>query len=391
MIKRIYLYTIILCSVGFYNFSFLGKASKLIELAGLCLITMILIVHTVYDKTPPFQRHFATYINIIFLALIPSMIMANVLYRQGFLITIWTQRGVYFYIFYFTLHRMKINPKEIEKAFFIFTFIYIFLYIIQYIIYPIKIINVKIIYDRNTLRIYMDGITYVVLTYFICLQNYFRTLRNKYLLLCIIILIIFVLLGGRQLLAAIIAITMMYLVISKHIKSRLLVFLLIGIAVVAIIYFFHDIFSGIAKATMRTKQEGLQNIRIRALIYYFTNYFKSDWAYIFGNGIPNLKSPYGESMAYIREDYNLVDLGMIGLYFCYGLLFVIGSIGIIIRAFVIRVEETRRYLKFFLIQITLSILTGAGFAAGEFIVPYCMMLYIIDASNYFLNIDNGKK
>ncbi|MFC1731947.1 hypothetical protein ACFL6I_16635, partial [candidate division KSB1 bacterium] len=177
LIKRILLIVIILCSLGFYHFTFIGgyHSIKYIKIAGIGLIFFFLIIHFFYDNSDLFPKKFKLPIGILLIAVILSMFVAYTTHGQSFAITAFAQRSIYFFFLYFLLHAIKLKPNQIEQILLGFGIAYAVIYLIQYFLYPTEILDVRMVYERNTVRIFMPGLYFFVLAYYFALNKFYIT------------------------------------------------------------------------------------------------------------------------------------------------------------------------------------------------------------------------
>ena len=382
MLKKFILISVILCSLELFTLVFLpDMVIEVVEMAGVGIILFFLLIYFVYGESRSGKKRFALPIWLVFIAVLFSMLGAFVFQDQSFSATAIGQRVIYYYLIYFLLHYMKIPLEYIRKVIVVFAIVYMALYIGQYLLYPTALIKSKMFIDRGTLRIFMPGAGFLVIAYFIWLHAFFKSYKFKYILLLIAALIVFVLLGTRQVLAAMLLLTIVFMLQSKVIKSRLLFFALIGIAIVPVYFLFQDIINSMLDLTVSQSQDAGSNVRVKAATYFLVDFNKSNWAYIIGNGAPGT-SGYTLRMADIAERYGYFrsDLGLIGEYTQYGVLFVIGVFIIFYRSLSSRLPEDLMFIKYNFLGIIITLVTGGG-AFGSYsinILTNCMLLYMID-------------
>lgn len=189
MLKRIenfYVFFIILCSTSFLSLSVLGPVGKMGELLGIGVIVILLLLHIVYSDQKIFKQQYTFFIALIFLSLITSMLMAKFSRDQDFKDTLFAQRAIYYYFFYFLLHQLKVRPQDLEKIFIFFGLLHVAMYIIQFFMFPKVVFDVFMLADRGTIRIYLKGSDYMAIAYFISIQAFFRTNKFKYLILILL-------------------------------------------------------------------------------------------------------------------------------------------------------------------------------------------------------------
>ncbi len=385
MLKKLYISFIILCGLRFYELVALGDTTKILHLAGLGIIFVLIIIYSVYDNSFRFKPNFTSFILIILISVPTSIYIAKTQYNQDISVSLLGQRHMFYYFTYFAAHAIKAKPKDIERIFLFFGSLYIVAYFAQMIVYPHEIFNVSIFKDRETLRIFLPGITYMVVGYFYTLQNFLEKNQMKYLVFNVLALIIMILIGSRSLLFVVLLVTIINLLVSKRIKSRLLIYVLSAAGIFIIVIIFRNIFLSLIEVTAETKKSGMDYIRIRAIVFYITKMFPNGISYIFGNGIASGESEYASRMIMYTSKYRyfLSDIGIIGNYINYGAFFVIGVIGLLIKVFRTKIEHKFNHMKFFFLVVLLTLPTGGGFSDSELIVIICLSVYLLDVSSYF--------
>lgn len=382
MLKKFVLISVILCSLELYTLVFLpDMVIEVVEMAGIAIILFFLVLYIVYGEERQGKKRFAMPVWMILVAVLLSMIGAMVFQEQSFSTTAIGQRVIYYYLIYFLLHYLKIPTDYIRKTIVAFAIVYMVLYVAQYIIFPTALIKSKMFMDRGTLRIFMPGAGFLVIAYFIWLHSFFKTYKFKYFLLLLGAMMVFVLLGTRQVLASMLLLSIVFMLQSKVIKSRVLFFMLIGVALVPVYFLFQDIINSMLDVTVSQSQSAGTNVRVKAARYFLFDFNKNDLAYFIGNGAPG-SSAYGLRMAGIAERYGYYrsDLGLIGEYTQYGVLFVVGVFIIFYRALSSQIPEDLMFIKYNFLGLIITLVTGAGaFGSNSInILINCMLLYMID-------------
>jgi len=364
----------------------LGSGTKIIELLGVGIIIVLLVLHIVYADHANIRHNFSWLILCIFLSLITSMFMARFSRDQGFAETLYAQRAIYYYLLYFLLHQLKIKPEDLERIFIAFGLLNVFLYFVQFFLFPRVIFDVFMLSDRGTIRIYMNGMDYLAISYFMSIQAFLRTNKIRYLLFTLLFFSIFILLGGRQTMAIMALTLVLFIIFSKKVKSRLFIGFLLAVCVFLVLLMFQGIFDALIKQSARDRSLGSEYIRFISARHFLTDFFRTPFAYITGNGMFSNSSNYGrEIKRLMTQGYFLGDIGIIGNYAIYGAFFVIGVIGICIKSLIIRIENNHIYIRYMFIAITLSLITGGGFVNSDFICATMCLLYLIDISHFTIN------
>lgn len=384
MPRKLIIIVIIICSLLLYDFKFLGRFSKILELAGIVLMLVTSIFYAIYDDSFRFKHNFTLIIFIILLSLPFSMYIANLFHNQSIGLTLFAQRSLYFYLLYFLLHQLKIRPKDFEKIFFVLAFVYIGLYLLQYILFPTVIFNATVFKDRGTLRMFLYGLSYMMVAYFLALQILLRTNQMKYLVFLLIALTIIIMIGSRMLLFSVATVTLINLAIEKRIRSKMAIYGLVLAGIIFLFFAFQNVFQELVSVTKETRAEGLDNIRVKAAKYFLSRFFPNKFAYVFGNGASGSQSEYSSIIGFLANKYGyfLSDIGIIGNYVNYGVLFVAGVFVLIYKVLRIKIQPLYHYIKYFFVLNALCLVIAGGFAQSDFIVLVCVSLYILDVSNH---------
>ena len=376
--------------MSFFEFKFLDRYSKLVELAGIGIMIAASLFYSIYDDSFRFKHNFSAYIILILLSLPFSMLMANIYHNQSMGISLYSQRSIYYYFLYFVLHQIKVKPKDFEKIFLFLAITYVFFYLLQYFVYPHVIFGSGILKDRGTLRISIFGLSYMMIGYFVVLQVLLKKNQVQYLFLLIVFLVIIILIGSRMLLLSLAAVTLLNLAIVKRVKSRLAIYGLVITGMILLFFAFQNVFQELISVTKETRAQGIDNIRIKAAKYFLSRFFPSKVTYVFGNGASSATSEYSAAVTFLslRYGYYLSDIGIIGNYVNFGVLFVLGIFALIYKVLKTKIQSQYHYIKYFFILNALCIITAGGFAQSDFIVLVTITLYMMDVSKSMINIQN---
>ncbi len=386
MFKRVIILFIIVASMGAYEFAFLGKdLIKILELSGIALITLIIMLQLVYSSGERFKMNFGWEIALILLGVFLSMFTAYTGQHQGFSTTIIAQRFMYFYFLYMALHFIRISDIDLEKIIIYLGIIFVLFYLIQFIVYPTVIFDVRTAVERGTVRIFLQGLSYVILAYFLILNKLFEEFSPGRLLLLFVFFSIFILMGTRQVILTMFMLTVMNVLFSKRVKSKTLIMLLVVASAVPIILIFQDIFLGILSVSQQQSEGFEDDIRVKAATFFLTELFPNRISYITGNGAPSTNSPYGQMIQMYMDVFRFYqsDVGIIGDYSKFGAFFVIGVLVLLVRILISKISSEYTYIKYFYYSTLLTLFTGGGgFGEGGGIVVVCITLYILDIDRH---------
>lgn len=381
--KIFVVYFVLISSFSFYTLVYISPSQRdLMVLASIGLIVLIMIIGLMPDPSPGLKKYFRTEIYLFLIATFSSMFVAKAFHNQDFSTTLLVQRFMYFYFFYFALHKLKLDGDDIQNIILPLGILYAMLYIIQYVAYPVRLFDSRIDVSRGTIRIFLPGAGFLMLAYFKSLQDYFTTTKFKYLVFALIIFSV----GGilpatRQALASLTLITVAFIFFNRQVKSRLLIVFMAGLAGMAVFVIFYDILIEMITLTREQTDDSRPNIRVMAGRYFLTDFMPSTWAYILGNGQDSLNSTYGQRINIYKlvRGYYQSDVGIIGDYSKFGIFFVIAQLSIMGRIIFGKLHPKISYMRYFMISTALVMFSGGNmFGRVDGIAFVCVFLYLID-------------
>lgn len=387
-LKNILLVFIILAGIAFFQLALLGESMfKVIEMAALGLIFVFFVIHFIYDREKGFHAHYVIPIIIIFLGVIASMIMAAYAHGQDLKTTAIAQRSMYFYVFYFFLHFMKYRFKTLERIILGMAIAYTLFFAIQFVLYPRVIFDIRISEERGTLRIFLPGLSFLLIGYFWCLNTILNKQKFVWLVPMVFFLVIVVLLGTRQILFTVLLVTIINIIFSGNIKSKLGLGLLAMLAVIPVFFLLKDVFIEMMQLSQQQAGSIENDIRVRAARFFLTDFYPNRMAYFTGNGAHSLDTAYGVMVEGLKESkgYYQSDIGIIGEFTIYGLLFVIGVLLIFVLVFIKPADKEANFIKyFFLATLIVLPLSGQEFSSPGNIIPKLIGLYMLDIAVFRL-------
>ena len=374
---------IIFTSIIFYSVFIPFGGSRYVVFMGALVIMFFLFVNMIYDRSKSFPMQFKLEAWFMLLPLFFSFFAAKFFHDQPFYITLIGQHGVYFILLYFLLHKLKPSPDVMMKMFIWLGYGYCIVYAFQFLIYPVQIVHSNILVDRGTIRIFMPGSEYIFTGYFILTGRFFMTRNPKHLLLVIPYLIILLLMGTRQMIGSLVFASMINILLSRTIKSKLLMYILIAACLIPFYFIFQNIFDEMFKISHQQTSEGItQNVRYKAVLFYLFKYNTNYLWMFFGNGMPDVLSRYGRELSGIGQygGLYLEDIGLFGDFFRFGILFVIAKLSMYIRLLKWKLLEKYTFIRYNVITILLTLFTGGGTNASVLTLT-CLMMYFADVNN----------
>jgi hypothetical protein len=372
----------LICYFQFFRFSAVPYMVKAIsQVAMSALLIILIIVRVVYYKDSyNIKMHFKGLILTLVIASLPSYFIAYSYHHQSFLISLYANKLIFFYLLYFFLHLYKVPVKDILRIFVVTGLLAVLLYYAQLAVYPRFFMDVVSMETRGTIRLFIAGMICTIVAYFYFLNRFFETYNYRALIFALICFSTFLLQGTRQLIFGTIFLTLVNIIISNRVKSKALIILLISFASVAVFFVFREIFMGIAMVSSNQAQNFESDIRVQAANFFLTDFMPTDWAYIFGNGNSDAGSPYDIKITYYALKYKFFqsDIGVLGDYVKYGIVFTIAGLILIARALLFKIPGHYVFLKFYILAQCFTLLTGKGIFGGTDIV-IVSILYIFDA------------
>ncbi len=376
---------IILGSLEFFKIYFLSEfILKQIQIGSLGLILMFIIIEYIYNREERFVPTFSIEIGLILLAVFASMFIAFNEHGQNFKTSLIAQRFMYFYAFYYMLHALRIKPDDLITIIVILGVLISILYIVQYSIHPFELFVVRVEEERGTLRIFFPGQSYIFMTYFFSLLKFFDKYKYYWLLITLLTFTIVILLGTRIIITTSILCTLIFLLTSKKVKSKLILIPLGILLIVPFYFLFQDIFTNLIELSQRQRVTFSENARVKAVQFFLSEFFPTKLSYILGNGADSLNSMYGQKVNQIREQlgYYQGDIGLIGDYTKFGLIFVGAVFSIYFRTLTAYYPYKYRFMFYYILFIAILFLFSGDFGNVSAYIPVLMVLYIIDINKH---------
>jgi hypothetical protein len=382
--RVILLWFITLTSIKLYTLFIPYGAGKLVILFGAVIVIFILILHIIYSRVKRIPMKFSIEVWIFILSFTVAPLAALVFHQQPILSSILAQHGTFFIFLYFLLHHLKPHPQDLMKMFVALGFVYCGVYLIQFFAFPTILVSSMVFADRGTIRIFLPGSEYLFTGYFILLGRYFIYKQTRFLLYIIPFLIILLLMGTRQMIASLVFASLVNVLLSKTIKSKVLMYFVLALCMIPLYFVFQDIFMKMFEVSGEQSDAGLkENVRFKATIFYLLNFNPSNLWVLTGNGMPDALTAYGRNISSIAKysGFYLEDIGLFGDMFRFGVLFVIAKVVIYIRLTTKKMLEKYTFIRYCNITILLTLFTGGGLNASILALT-CFMMYIIDYNDY---------
>lgn len=343
------------------------------------LMLLLIILRLIYQPEKLVKMNFAIPIFILIISALPSYFVAQSSHNQSFLISAYANRIIWFYLLYFFVHVYQISVKFIIRMILFIGLLAVVLYYVQFTLYPKILLDINILEGRGTIRLFVAGMLCTQAAYFYYLNRFFKKNSIIDLVLALVSLSIFVLQGTRQLLFAIALLTLVNLFFSRRVKGRVLKIGVLALASVAVFFIFREIFIELTRISTSQVSDLSSGIRIKAARFFLTTFQPSEWSYIFGNGGSGQGSIYSQKMTLYSFKYGFytTDIGVIGDYVKYGIIFVAAGLYMLTKSLLIKVNSEFRYLKYYIVMQGFTLLTGFGILGGVDVV-LLLILYVFD-------------
>jgi hypothetical protein len=382
LISKALIISISLCAFSMFLVKGIGKGDRIFDFIGIGLILFFLLLHLIYsEQTTSIKKHFSGIIFLLLAGSFFSAISAQIFHNQPILITLYQQRCLYYYFFYFLIPFIFPGSLWLKNFIFYMAIISAIIYVFQYFAYPIKLTEAKMFIDRGTLRINLPGSPFRHLGFFLCIDTFFRTFKRKYAFGALLLLIVAILSGYRSILALYILITIIYLIINNQIKNKLVIIIMAAIIGIAGYFSFHKIINKMSESAQRESAQGDDYVRVQAGIYFLNEMKKNPAIAILGNGAPSEQSLYGKQVIIVPslKGYFLSDVGIIGSYFKFGILFVFAASILILRIIFMKIPGKLNFIRLYAImQLSVLFTTFPSFEEPSGILAFTMLLSLID-------------
>jgi hypothetical protein len=234
--------------------------------------------------------------------------------------------------------------------------------------------------ERNTIRFGLPGILFAAFFYFKTFQDFIEKISLYKIIELIVIALVIYLTAIRSVLIWLLIFSLYNMLFHYKGKFKIQAILVFILIFGLIIYFNYDIFNSIFNVTSNLIKNWNNDIRISSAEYYGINMAKSNLGRILGNSASYSLSPYGQMMERLQNLVGLYqgDIGIIGAYSMYGILFILTIYLILLKAIRIKVNPSNQYLKYLLIAGALVPFLGDFYTKYDSITFLVINLYLLD-------------
>ena len=389
MIKKLITFIVLLTSAEFFTlFIFSEDTIKIVEAAVIIFLFIALLNKVLFFKEVNKHRYtdnFKKGVLLILLGVFVSIMPAYLYHSQPPEITLVTQRAMYYYLLFFYLYKYKIDEKYLKKIIIVMATLYSAVYfgalINVNLVQPS--IQAKVLEERETTRLAIPGILYIIVAFFISLDKIVAEKKYLYFSFFLIFLANAITTGTRAVIFSLGILTMLYLMKSLR-KGRLLATTLVLAAIVLGGFYFYEILRSSYDLLIQasTLEEGNIQVRLATASYFLEDFFPNNLTYVLGNGLASQLTDYGQEILYYKLFYGFYqsDIGIVGEYISYGVFYLLGVIVIIYTILKNRKFIASKYILYPFYYIIISMITTPHFGIPSHITGICLLLYLANKS-----------
>lgn len=333
----------------------------------MCFHSMYLLVF-LFTLKELFKRTTSIYhkvVKYIFACFIISSFSAFCFWEQSFLSSYIAYINTFSgYMYFFILSRIKPAPSFVIRIVVAYAVMWMMAYCIAFVSLPNIIFgDPELDWDmsRGLYRIKILGGGFVFLAYYMAINNACDKKSKKWSVWALVLFCIIVLMLTRQLIAITVMLTMLYLMTKSFKNIVKLAILVVAIVVLILPQIASHIdipFKTMYELTMTQMIENdvEDDVRIKGVEYFFTEFPNNFVTTIFGNGYAHPDSSYGkwELTHCFMNAYIRADIGYIGLYITYGILGVVVFLAMFYYCFKAKLPSGMLYIKLFMIHIAMA-------------------------------------
>jgi len=345
----------------------------------MAMMFILIIIKIIYSQERPVKMNFAVPIILLMIGALPSYFVAAAYHGQNLLISLYANRIIWFYLLYFFVHFYKVSPRFLLRLVILTGLFAVVLYYIQFYMFPQMIMEINFQTDRGTIRLFVAGLICTQAAYFYFLKRFFAKNRIIYLVFALLCLSVFILQGTRQIIFALIFLSLVYVLLARRIRSRTFVSFIFITGAITLFFLFREIFIELTEVSATQVRSLGEGVRLKAAKFFITDFMPNIYAYLFGNGNSGLSSRYNqEMMMYVfKNGYYVSDIGLLGDYVKYGIVFITAGIYLIIKGLTFKISNNIDFLKFYIFLQCFTVFTGYGFLGGVDIIML-LILYVFD-------------
>lgn len=382
--------------VAFQFYQYIGFPKILVRI---CFHTMYLFVFfftlkELFNRTTSIYHRMAKYIFVCFVI---SSFTAFCFWDQGLVSSYITYINTFSgYMYFFILYRIKPAPAFIIRVVVVYAVIWMMAYCIAFASLPNVIFgDSELDWDmsRGFYRIKILGGGFVFLAYYMAINNAYEKKSKKWGVWALALFCIIVMMLTRQLIVITVVVTTLYFMLKSFKAIARLVIVVAAIVLLVIPQFVSQTDTPLntmyeLTVTQMVENDVEEDVRMKGVKYFFTEFPNNFVTAIFGNGYANPDSSYGkwELTHCFMNAYIRADIGYIGLYITYGILGLAVFFVVFYCCFRAELPDEMQYIKLFMFHIAMA--NVLSWPTRDDAVEICLCLYLF---HYYWFAKNRKK
>ena len=355
-------------------------------LAGLFMCLAPVVVCNNF-RTIPLRMHFKCSILLFVSGFFLSSLTAYFDWGQSFMVTLFAQRFILaFPFFYLLLHGFNVKPHEMKIFCEIIAWFSIAVLLAQFVVpattlFDFASLEKEECFSREVLQFRFSSFILCLMPMYLCLYSYFKTRSGKSFFWIILLLACYFVGQNRSTLFPLICFFFILLILGLKSKKGIVAFVSVLIMAIFVSFFCGDITNGLIEETFRQIANS-DYTRFQSFDFFVFEFSKSPLGYIFGNGLASDKVEFGQFVNYLKTShhhYYQSDIGLAGDYSKYGLPFVLSLLLIVTK--MLKINKWRTMTVFWIFH--LGVFTIFSFELGQTCVLVAFLCYITDLNaNY---------
>lgn len=370
--------------IAFQFYQYIGIPRTLVRMCfhSMYFLVFLFTLRELFYRTTSIYHRLAKYIFICFII---SSVMALCFWKQDFISSYIAYINTFSgYMYFFILYRIKPAPSFLIRVIVAYAAIWMIAYGIAFINLPNIIFgDPESEWDmsRGFYRIKILGSGFVFLAYYMAINYAFEKKDKKWVIWALALFFITVLMLTRQIIIIVTMITVLYFMTKSSRGIIKLAIVVAAIAMLVIPQIVSQTDNPLTTMYELTRTQIVENntdedVRMKAVVYFLTEFPNNFVTSIFGNGYAYPDSSYGkwELIHCFQRAYIRADIGYIGLYITYGILGLIVFIVMFYKCFRTKLPHELQYIKLFILHVAMANILS--WPTRDEAIEICICLYL---------------
>lgn len=392
-LKLIILY--IIPFISWYGYNYIGFNITIFKAIYFAILPILAIYIFREFKGTSFIKSYFRKLTILISF---SIIMSWLVWEQPITLGYRSTAPILSIIFIFLLYKNQYSESElrqfIEIQFIIYSLLFLYaLYKAPEVVFGLD--NEKELSDsRGIFRITIANSGFLILAFFMFLNNWVVEKSKKYIILAIFAFILIIMTTVRQVILWSFIVSIFYLFRKWKYMWGILAISIITINFTTVKINEDSVIGSLIELTenqVNDNQQGDTYIRFLEYKYYFTNYSDNLLAFIFGNGQAHSESAFGKYEEKLNNYYGFYqsDVGYARFFVQWGILGLILVILLLHYPLKYKMPENLIFLKLYVIYQIFANIAASWF--WHEIITICVTYYMIDCFALSKNNKLNKK